>query len=128
VPQVHPGPLGRVAGAASRTVSLLVSGTPSAVVVEDLKLERMSLRTIPESSSTLGPFDPSPGKGPAVSSGTSARSPPADEEEVVAPEPEPVPPAEPPDPDPPQAASSAAALSPPNGPSTLRRSTSVCKS
>ncbi|HEU4896598.1 MAG TPA: hypothetical protein VFX88_03375 [Actinomycetota bacterium] len=107
----------------------MVSGTPSAVVVEDPTLERMSLRTIPESSSTLGPFDPSPGNGPAVSSGTTARSPPpADEEEVVAPEPEPVAPAEPPAPDPPQAASSAAALSPPNSPSTLRRSTSVCRS
>jgi len=47
--------------AASRTVSLMVSGTPSAVVVDEPKLERMSLRTMPESSSTLGPFEPSPG-------------------------------------------------------------------
>jgi hypothetical protein len=54
--------------AASRTVSLISSGTPSAVVVEEPKLERMSLRTMPESSSTLGPLDPSPGYGPAVSS------------------------------------------------------------
>ena len=32
-----------------------------ALVVEEPKLERMSLRTMPESSSTLTPFDPSPG-------------------------------------------------------------------
>ena len=113
--------------AASRTVSLMVSGTPSAVVVEDPKLERMSLRTIPESSSTLGPFDRSAGNGPAVSSGTSVRSP-LPEEEVVAPDAEASDPDGVPDPDPPHAASSAAALSPPNSPSTLRRSTSVCRS
>ena len=47
--------------AASRTVSRMARGTPSAVVVEEPKLERMSPRTTPESSSTLGPFDPSPG-------------------------------------------------------------------
>jgi hypothetical protein len=41
--------------AASRTVSLISRGTPSAVVVEEPKLERMSPRTMPESSSTLGP-------------------------------------------------------------------------
>ena len=35
------------------------------------KLDRMSLRTTPLCSSTSGPFDPSPGYGPAVSSGTS---------------------------------------------------------
>ena len=35
------------------------------------KLGRMSLRTIPLWSSTFGPFDPSPGYGPAVSSGIS---------------------------------------------------------
>ncbi|WP_232075588.1 hypothetical protein [Phytohabitans suffuscus] len=35
------------------------------------KLERMSERTMPLSSSTLGPFEPSPGYGPAVSSGIS---------------------------------------------------------
>ena len=59
--------------AASRTVSATVSGTPSATVVDDPKLARMSLRTIPESSSTSTPFDPSPGYGPPVSSGTSVR-------------------------------------------------------
>ena len=36
-------------------------GTPSAVVVEVPKLERMSPRTIPLCSSTSGPLDPSPG-------------------------------------------------------------------
>src|SRR5215813_13638240 len=60
---------------ASRTVSRTVSGTPSAVVVELPKLDRMSVRTIPDSSSTSGPFEPSPGYGPAVSSGTSVRLP-----------------------------------------------------
>ena len=81
----------------------------------------------------MGPFDPSPGNGPAVSSGTSARSPPAEDEVVVSEAVEldvtPIPPDADPFPsDPPHAASSAAALSPPNSPSTLRRSTSVCKS
>jgi hypothetical protein len=111
----------------------MARGTPSAVVVEEPKLERMSPRTTPESSSTLGPFEPSPGKGPPVSSGTSERSPPdetepavvvvAPEADVVAVEPCPGPP----DP-PPQAASRAAALMPPNRPSTRRRSTSVRRS
>jgi hypothetical protein len=32
----------------------------------------MSLRTMPLSARTLTPFEPSPGKGPAVSSGVSA--------------------------------------------------------
>src|SRR5204863_1930161 len=35
----------------------------------DPKLERMSRRTTPLSVSTFGPFEPSPGNGPAVSSG-----------------------------------------------------------
>ncbi|SDY52861.1 hypothetical protein SAMN05661080_03760 [Modestobacter sp. DSM 44400] len=39
----------------------MVSGTPSAVVVELPKLERMSLRTMPLSVSTFGPLEPSPG-------------------------------------------------------------------
>jgi hypothetical protein len=43
--------------------------TPSAVPVPDPKLERMSRRTTPSSVSTFGPFEPSPGYGPAVSSG-----------------------------------------------------------
>ncbi|MGC4082344.1 MAG: hypothetical protein QM736_09625 [Vicinamibacterales bacterium] len=33
------------------------------------KLERMSLRTTPVVDSTFGPFEPSPGYGPSVSSG-----------------------------------------------------------
>ena len=118
--------------AASRTVSLMVSGTPSAVVVDEPKLERMSLRTMPESSSTLGPFEPSPGKGPAVSSGTSVRSPLAEDEPVSSVEVVPgaavAPEAESLVSDPPHAASSAAALSPPNRPRTLRRSTRVRRS
>ena len=49
-----------------------MSDTPSAVVdVPDPKLERMSRRTMPESSSTSTPLEPSPGNGPCVSSGTS---------------------------------------------------------
>ena len=35
--------------------------TPTASVVDEPKLERMSLRTMPESSSTFTPFEPSPG-------------------------------------------------------------------
>src|SRR5512141_3009586 len=54
---------------ASTSVSLIVVGTPSATVVLEPKLERMSLRTMPVSDSTSTPLDPSPGKGPAVSSG-----------------------------------------------------------
>src|SRR5262245_36448941 len=46
-----------------------VSGTPSALPDKPAKLERMSLRTTPLAPSTLGPFDPSPGYGPCVSSG-----------------------------------------------------------
>jgi hypothetical protein len=120
--------------AASRTVSLMTSGTPSAVVVEEPKLERMSLRTMPESSSTLGPFDPSPGYGPPVSSGTLVRSAlPEDEPvvpevelgaEVVPFEAEPCPVV----PEAPHAASRAAAPTPPNRPRTRRRSTSVRRS
>ncbi len=52
-----------------------MSGTPSATVVDEPKLERMSLRTMPESSSTFTPFEPSPGYGPPVSSGTSLTGP-----------------------------------------------------
>ena len=39
---------------------VMVSGTPSALVVLDPKLEVMSLRTMPLSVITLAPFDPSP--------------------------------------------------------------------
>ncbi len=45
-------------------------GTPAAVVPPS-RLERMSLRTMPDRSRTSGPLDPSPGYGPAVSSGIS---------------------------------------------------------
>ncbi len=51
----------------------IVSGTPSATVDDDPKLERMSLRTTPLWLRTSGPFEPSPGKGPAVSSGMTAQ-------------------------------------------------------
>lgn len=52
-----------------------VSGTPRAVPPADRpKLRVMSLRTTPLSFSTFTPFEPSPGKGPAVSSGISAHA------------------------------------------------------
>ena len=74
VPQVHGGAGERRAAAAvSVTVSSIVSGTPSATVVELPKLARMSLRTTPLSVSTLTPLEPSPGNGPAVSSGIGAQ-------------------------------------------------------
>src|SRR3954470_16987343 len=56
--------------AASRRAMRIVSGTPSATVVDVPKLDRMSLRTTPAWVRTSGPFEPSPGNGPAVSSGT----------------------------------------------------------
>ena len=56
-----------------------MSGTPSAVVVELPKLEVMSGRTTPSCASTSGPLVPSPGNGPAVSSGIVVQSPAADE-------------------------------------------------
>src|SRR5262249_23369252 len=49
--------------------SRVVSGTPSAVPAEPAKLVVMSFRTTPLAVRTSGPFVPSPGKGPAVSSG-----------------------------------------------------------
>src|ERR1700754_2617798 len=52
-------------------LSSSVIGTPSAFPVAPPKLERMSLRTIPLLVSTFGPLEPSPGYGPAVSSGIS---------------------------------------------------------
>src|SRR6476620_231244 len=57
--------------ARSRTANLIVSGTPVATVVLDPNELRMSLRTTPLSDRTSGPFEPSPGNGPAVSSGIS---------------------------------------------------------
>ncbi len=45
----------------SPTVSVIVVGTPCAVVVDEPKLDRMSLRTIPLAVSTFTPFEPSPG-------------------------------------------------------------------
>src|SRR5882762_6502146 len=54
------------------------SGTPGAVVVDDPKLLRMSLRTMPLSDRTLETlplteFDPSDGKGPLVSAGSATQ-------------------------------------------------------
>ena len=46
-------------------------GTPSALPVASPKLLVMSVRTTPLSASAFGPFEPSPGYGPAVSSGIS---------------------------------------------------------
>ena len=43
--------------------------TPLAAPVALPKLVRMSLRTTPSCASTSGPLEPSPGYGPAVSSG-----------------------------------------------------------
>src|SRR5262249_20299160 len=51
------------------TVSSTVSGTPFATPLAEPMLERMSLRTTPSWVRTFGPFEPSPGKGPSVSSG-----------------------------------------------------------
>src|SRR5215207_5657781 len=47
---------------------------PSATPDADPKLLVMSLRTMPDSVSTFGPFDPSPGYGPPVSSGIASTS------------------------------------------------------
>ena len=55
-------------------VSRIVNGTPSAVVVDVPKLDRMSDRTTPLWVRMSGPFDPSPGNGPAVSSGMGVQS------------------------------------------------------
>jgi hypothetical protein len=51
-----------------------VVGTPSAVVVDEPKLERMSERTMPDWLSTLSPLVPFAGKGPAVSEGMTAQA------------------------------------------------------
>src|SRR5256885_2009988 len=50
-------------------VSSIVVGTPVAVPLSEPKLLVRSLRTMPSWVSTFGPFEPSPGYGPAVSSG-----------------------------------------------------------
>src|SRR5262245_30856314 len=50
-------------------VRSMVNGTPSATPEADPMLEVMSLRTTPSSVRMFGPFVPSPGYGPAVSSG-----------------------------------------------------------
>ena len=55
-------------------VSSSCMGTPSAVPLDAPKLDRMSLRTMPLSARTSGPLEPSPGYGPAVSSGISPRA------------------------------------------------------
>src|SRR5215217_8048419 len=47
---------------------------PVALVVEVPKLEVMSSRTMPLWFRTFGPFEPSPGYGPPVSSGMTAQS------------------------------------------------------
>jgi hypothetical protein len=60
---------------ASCTATLILDGIPSAVPERPAKLERISLRTTSASLSTSGPFDPSPGYGPAVSPGMTAQSP-----------------------------------------------------
>src|SRR6187431_3315204 len=52
-----------------RSSSLMVSGTPVATVVDVPKLDVMSWRTTPLWLSRSGPLEPSPGNGPAVSSG-----------------------------------------------------------
>src|SRR3954447_2098613 len=61
----------------------MVYGTPSALPLLPSKLERMSLRTTPLSLSTSGPFEPSPGNGPPVSSGITEHDPTAVEAPVV---------------------------------------------
>src|SRR5215471_7796566 len=50
-------------------VNLIVVGTPSATPDAEPKLRVMSRRTTPSAVSASGPFEPSPGYGPAVSSG-----------------------------------------------------------
>ena len=64
----------------------MVSGIPSATVEDVPKLNRMSWRTTPLSVRTLGPLEPSPGEGPAVSSGIGVRAVVPSATEVVAPE------------------------------------------
>src|SRR5215210_6424269 len=58
--------------ATSSSVISTVAGTPSATPEASPKLLVMSRRTTPLSVRTFGPLEPSPGYGPAVSSGISA--------------------------------------------------------
>jgi hypothetical protein len=55
--------------ALSRIVNSIVSGTPLAVADAEPMLDRMSARTTPAWVRMFLPFEPSPGNGPAVSSG-----------------------------------------------------------
>src|SRR4051794_28875646 len=54
--------------------SLMVSGMPVAVPLAPPMLDRMSWRTTPLNVRTSGPFEPSPGNGPVVSSGIVVQS------------------------------------------------------
>src|SRR5918999_4403355 len=109
--------------ATSSSVISTVVGTPSATPEALPKLFVMSPRTTPLSVRTLGPLDPSPGNGPAVSSGISDVVSPDDsvsEEDVaVADAPEVVSPSEPP-----QAATMTDPTPPANRPTAARRETS----
>jgi hypothetical protein len=72
VPEVDGGPSsGADPLAVSSTLRVIVSGTPEATPEAVPKLLVISLRTMPLSVSTFTPFEPSPGYGPAVSSGIS---------------------------------------------------------
>src|SRR5215204_4860847 len=53
----------------------MVSGSPSATPLAEPKLDVMSLRTMPCSTSTFGPFVPSAGYGPPVSCGIRVQPP-----------------------------------------------------
>ena len=68
-------------------MSLTVIGTPSATPLASPKLLVMSERTTPDSASTLGPLEPSPGYGPAVSSGISPSATSTDESPPMPPPP-----------------------------------------
>src|ERR671914_2085873 len=107
--------------ATSSSVISTVVGTPSATPEALPKLFVMSSRTTPLSVRTLGPFDPSPGNGPAVSSGISDVVPADDsvsEDVAVAEAPEVVSPSEPP-----QAATMTEPTPPANRPTAVRRET-----
>src|SRR3954468_12819341 len=111
----------------STTVSSTARGTPPATPDAEPMLFVMSRRTTPSSVRTLGPLVPSPGKGPAVSSGICsqvepAAVPPAIVVVVESEAPadvlvEPLAPAPPP----PQPARTTAAPSPPNQVRSSRR-------
>ena len=91
--------------ATSSSVIVTVVGMPSATPDASPKLFVMSWRTTPLSVRTFGPFEPSPGYGPAVSSGISlALAVPADSDD-----------------EPPHATSTAEPKPPSITPSALRR-------